>query len=153
MAIGANANIDFFGTPDALGTTPATVINTAVSLTSDLSEWTNDDDAPEVNVTIKFETDTTGAANTTITLLKQQLEVDGANDEEPPDVTNFLQTYAGTFHHNNPSVALQYKTIRVKLDNSKTSAVWNFYIVNNTGETIALTWDLTITPVANGPHA
>jgi len=153
MAIGTKTAIHFFGTPDTLGTTPATVVNGAVSLASDLSEWTNDDDAPMASVVLEFETDTTGTAGTTIDLYIQQLELISTNDAEAPDATNFLRTYAGTFYHNNPSVAVQYAQVMIALPNNKTSAVYNFYIVNNTAQTIADTWDLTVTPVTIGPHA
>jgi len=153
MTIGADAGIHFFGTADALGTTPATVVDAAVSLVGDLSEWTNDDDAPMASAVLTFETDTTGTANTTIELYMQQLDLVSTNDSEAPDVTNFLHKHVGTFYHNNPSVALQYANILFALPNNKTSSVYNFYIVNNTGQTIAATWELTITPVTLGPHA
>ena len=153
MAIGTLSAIHFFGTPDVLGTTPATVVNGAVSLASDLSEWTNDDDAPLASVLLEFETDTTGTAGTTVDLYCQLMNVASTNDEEAPDVTNFLHRYMGSFPHNNPSVAVQYSTIIVALPNTYTSQVYNFYIVNNTGQTIADTWDLTITPITYGPHA
>jgi len=152
MAIGTDTAIHFFGTADTLGTTPATVVNGAVSLASDLSEWTNDDDAPMAAVILEFETDTTGTAGTTIDLYIQQMNVISTNDEEAPDVTNFLHTFAGSFYHNNPSVAVQYAVVHVALPNVKTSSVYNFYIVNNTGQTIADTWDLTVVPYTIGPH-
>ena len=152
MAIGADAAVHFFGTADTLGTTPATVVNGAVSLASDLSEWTNDDDAPFASVVLEFETDTTGAAQTTIDLYMQQMDLISTNDAEAPDVTNFFHTHVGTFFHNNPSTAVQYAQVFIALPNNKTSAVYNFYIQNNTGQTIADTWDLTITPITIGPH-
>ena len=153
MAIGANAGIDFFGTQDILGTTPATVVNAAISLAADLSEWVNDDDAMEAEVILEWDTGDTGTANTTVDLYMQQMNIVGTNDEEAPDVTNFLQKYVGSFHYNNPGQAVQYATVTVVLPNTKTSAVYNFYIVNNTGQTIANTWDLTVAPKAPGPHA
>ena len=153
MAIGTDAAIHFFGTADTLGTTPATVVNGAVSLVGDLSEWTNDDDAPMASVVLEFATSTTGTAGTTIDLYMQQLDLISTNDAEAPDVTNFLHTYVGSFYHNNPSTAVQYAQVFILLPNNKTSAKYNFYIVNNTGQTIADTWDLTITPISHGPHA
>jgi len=153
MAIGTDAAIHFFGTQDVLGTAPATVVDAAVSLVGDLSEWTNDDDAPFANVILEFETDTTGTAGTTVDLYMQQMNIVSANDEEAPDVTNFLHTFVGSYYHNNPAVTVQYGVVTVALPNTKTSSVYNFYIVNNTGQTIADTWDLTVAPFAIGPHA
>ena len=153
MAIGTNSAIHVFGTADTLGTTPATVVNGAISLASDLSEWTNDDDAPMASVVLEFATSTTGTAGTTIDLYIQQLDLISTNDAEAPDITNFLTGYAGSFMHNNPSTAVQYAQLMVSLPNNKTSSVFNFYIVNNTGQTIADTWDLTVTPVSYGPAA
>lgn len=153
MAIGADDAVHKFGTADTLGTTPATVADGAVSLASDLSEWTNDDDAPMASVVLEFATTTTGTAGTTIDLYLQQLDLISTNDAEAPDVTNFLHTYVGSFSHNNPSTAVQYAQLLIALPNNKSSAVYNFFIVNNTGQTIADTWDLTVTPVSFGPHA
>jgi len=152
MAISTNAVIEFFGTADTLGTTPATVVNGAISLASDLQEWTNDDDAPLAMIMLTFETDTTGTAGSTIDLYCQLMNISGTDDEEPPDTTDFLHHYMGSFYHNYPSQDLQYQAIRVALPNMYTSQVYNFYIVNNTGQTIAATWDLTITPLTYGPH-
>lgn len=153
MAIGTNAAIHFFGTADALGTTPATVATGVMSLTGDLSEWTNTDDAPWASVVLEFATSTTGTANRTIDLYLQQLELVGVNDAEVPDVVNFLRHHVGTFYHNNPATTVQYAQVMIALPNNKTQAVYNFYIVNNTGQTIADTWDLTVTPITIGPHA
>ncbi len=152
MAIGENAAIHIFGTADILGTAPAAVADGDASLIGDLSEWTNDDDAPMASVVLEFATATTGTANTTIDLYMAQAELVGANDAESPDTTNFLHTHVGTFFHNNPSTAVQYAQVMISLPNNKTSAKYNFFIVNNTGQTIADTWDLTITPITIGPH-
>lgn len=152
MAIAENAAIHFFGSASALGTTPATVADGAMSLTGDLSEWTNTDDAPMASLVLEFDPADTGVANTTVDLYLQQLELVSTSDAEVPDVVNFLHTHVGTFFYNNPGTAVQYAQVTIALPNNKSQAVYNFYIMNNTGQIIADTWDLTITPITVGPH-
>lgn len=154
MAIGTDASIDFFGTQDTTGTSSASVVNAAISLASDLSTWTNDDDASTAAFVLEFTTATTGTANTFIDLYCRLLNIGdaGTEDEEAPDVTNFLHRYLGSFPHNNPSTSAQTSALIAGLPNTKTSQEYEFYIVNNLGQTISAGWDLHVTPVAKGPH-
>ena len=154
MAIGTDAAIDFFGAQDTLGTSSASVANGVISLAGDLSTWTNDDDAREAAFVLEFTTATTGTANTFVDLYCRLLNVGdaGTEDEEAPDVTNFLHKFVGSFPHNNPSTSAQTSSLRGFLPNTKASQEYEFYIVNNLGQTISAGWDLHVTPVAVGPH-
>ena len=69
-----------------------------------------------------------------------------------PDA-NFPNIYIGSFPHNNPSTGAQTASMRAALPNTKTSQTYNFYIENQTGQTISAGWDLHVTPLTIGPHA
>ena len=156
MAIGADSAILFWSTADALGNTTSAV--TAASFsdgTNDLDAWTNSDDAPLAIFALEFTTATTGDAGSTIDLYAMPLNIGnaGTEDSEIPD-SNFKHIYLGSFPHNNPSTSAQTATFGlVGLPNVITSQIYNFYIQNNTGQTISASWELTVTPVTYGPHA
>ena len=156
MAISTDAVVLFWGTPDTLGTTTSAVSNAAFSDgTNDLVAWTNDDDAPLAIFALEFTTATTGNAGSTIDLYARPLNIGdaGTEDAEVPDA-NFGHMYLGSFPHNNPSTSAQVATFgMVGLPNVVTSQIYNFYIQNNTGQTISAGWELTVTPVTFGPHA
>ena len=156
MAIGADAAIEFWGTPDVLGNTTSAVTNASFSDgTNDLDTWTNADDAPLAIFALEFTTATSGDAGSTIDLFAAPLNIGSAGtvDSEVPDA-NFGHIYLGSFPHNNPSTSAQTATFgKVGLPNVVTSQQYNFYIQNNTGQTISAGWELTVTPVTYGPHA
>jgi len=156
MAIGSDAAVEFWGTPDSLGNTTSAVTNTSFSDgANDLDAWTNADDAPLAIFALEFTTATTGDANTTIDLYARPLNIGnaGTEDSEVPD-SNFGHIYLGSFPHNNPSTSAQTATFgAVGLPNVITSQIYEFYIQNNTGQTISAGWELTVTPVTYGPHA
>ena len=60
MAIGADSNIDFFGTQDVVDdTSTSTIANNAFSVAADIAEWTNTDVAPMANFVLECQFDTT----------------------------------------------------------------------------------------------
>ena len=154
MAIGADSAIEFYGTQDTLGNTTSAVTDASFSDgTNDLNAWTNDDDAPLAAFVLEFTTATTGTANTTVDLYARLLNIDdGTGDAEVPDA-NFGHIYLGSFPHNNPSTSLQIASFKTGLPNTKTSQTYNFYIQNNTAQTISAGWELHVTPITYGPHA
>ena len=154
MTIGTGAAIEFFGTQDTLGTSSAAVADAAFSIASDLSTWTNDDDAVSASVTLLANWTTTAPdANSSIALYLRLLDVVSTNDNPIPDA-NFQHVYAGSFQLNDVTGA-QYITIDIGLPNAYTSQQYEFYIQNNSGSTEALPagWDIFVTPKAIGPHA
>ena len=156
MAIGTDSLIDFFGTADALGTTTSTVADTAFSAgTGDLTAWTNDDDAPEAAAvfTMQYASGTLDG-NPFVSLYARLLNIDGTDDEPVPDASYqnkllgrfLIDTNLGTATDNSHAADID-------LPNVYTSQVYEFYIENQTGVTIAAGWELTITPKTVGPHA
>lgn len=155
MAIGTDDRIAKFGTLDALGTTTSAVIDDAFSDgTNDLLAWTNDDDALEAAFCLEFTTATTGAAGSIINLYAalQNIGDAGTEDAEVPDA-NFPHTFIGQFYHNNPSTTAQAANMIAFLPNQMTSQIYHFYIEDKTGEDISASWELSVTPLAEGPAA
>ena len=151
MAIGTDALVDFFGSLDALDDTSGSVADAAFSVAGDLLAWTNDDDAPQASVT--FEGDFAAAvdAGSTVTFYAQLLNVVSTNDNEVPDA-NFPHIILGYFPLNDVATA-QFITIRINLPNAKTSSEYQFFIQNNSGQSLDAAWNIHITPISPGPHA
>lgn len=150
MAISTDAAIEFFGTQDTLGTSSAAVSSTNFSIASDLSTFTNDDDAPQASVTLFVDYSVAPTASSSISLFLQLLNVQSTNDNDVPDA-NFQHVFVGAFPVNNVTTA-QYITIDIALPNGKTSQEYVPFIQNNTGQTIPAGWDMFITPKTIGPH-
>lgn len=152
MPITTNDAIEKFGTQDLVTGTPGTVADGAFSVAGDVSTWTNDDDAIMATATALFDWDTTAPdVNSSVNLYARLLNVQSTNDQDVPDA-NFGHTYLGSFPVNDV-LTNQYISIEISLPNTKSSQEYEFYIENNTGETIQNTWDLWITPKAIGPHS
>ena len=151
MAISTGAAIEFFGTQDTLGTSSAAVADAAFSIASDLSTWTNDDDAVIASVTLSCTFSVAPTANTSLNLYLRLLDVQSTNDNTVPDA-NFQHVYVGSFPLND-STSAQYITIDIGLPNAYTSQQYEFYIENRSGQSLPAGWDIFVTPKAIGPHA
>ena len=151
MAIATGAAVEFFGTQDTLGTSSAAVADAAFSIAGDLSTWTNDDDAVSASVTLLANFSVAPTANTSVNLYLRLLDVQSTNDGTVPDA-NFQHTYVGSFPLNDSTVA-QYITMDIGLPNSVTSQQYEFYVENQSGQSLPAGWDIYVTPKAIGPHA
>ena len=151
MAISTGSAIEFFGTQDTLGTSSAAVADAAFSVAGDLSTWTNDDDVVSASVTLLANFSVAPTANTSVNLYLRLLDVQSTNDGTVPDA-NFQHTYVGSFPLNDSTVA-QYITIDIGLPNSVTSQQYEFYVENQSGQSLPAGWDIYVTPKAIGPHA
>ena len=151
MAITTDAAIDFFGTQDTLGTSSSAVTDTSFSVAGDLSTWVNDDDAKETAVVLNVNYSVAPDANSVINLYLRPLNIQSTNDQEIPDA-NFLHTYVGSFPVNDVTTS-QFSSIIISLPNVETSQNYEFYVENQTGQTMPAGWDIFVTPKAIGPHA
>lgn len=154
MAIGSNSGIHFFGTQDTLDNTTSAVSDGAFSDgTNDLSEWTNDDDAPMAHVVFEGTFSVAPDANSSVNLYARKMDIGnaGTEDEDAPDA-NHTHSYVGSFGLNDVTSA-QTAGLLIALPNSKTSQKYVFYIENNGGQTLSASWSLHVTPVTTGPHA
>lgn len=151
MAITTDALIEVFGTQDTLGTSSAAVADTAFSVAGDLSTWVNDDDAINASVVMLANFSVAPTANTSLNLYLRPLDVQSTNDQDVPDA-NFQHTYAGSFPLNDVTTA-QYIAIEISLPNTKTSQNYEFYIENQSGQSLPAGWDIYVRPKSLAPHA
>ena len=151
MTIGTDAAVEFFGTQDTLGTSSAAVSDNAYSVAGDLSTWTNDDDAPMATVVLLADFSVAPDANSSINLYLRLLDISGTNDGDVPDA-NFQHTYVGSFPLNDVTTA-QYIPIVISLPNVVTSQQYEFYVENQSGQSLPAGWDVTVGPKTIGPHA
>ena len=149
MAIGSGSLIEFFGTQDTITGSGATVADAAFGAAA--TTWTNDDDAPRASVVLAGTYSVAPTANTVVNLYLRPLDIQSTNDQDVPDA-NYTHVYAGSFPINDVTTN-QYITIDITLPNTYTSQQYEFYIENQTGQTIQAGWDLYITPKTYGPHA
>jgi hypothetical protein len=151
MTIGTGAAIDFFGTQDTLGTSSAAVADAAFSIAGDLSTWTNDDDAKQASVTFFGNFSVAPDVNSVINLYLRLLNIQGTNDQDVPDA-NFQHVYVQSIPLNDTTAA-QYVPVEISLPNAYTSTDYEFYIQNESGQSLPAGWDIYPTPKAIGPKA
>jgi hypothetical protein len=156
MAIGTNSTIEFHGTADTVHSSPATVADGAFSVASDVSQWTNDDDAPFAYFELQLTAAGLGgapAAGTTVDLFTRIMDLRGTTDDSLAPQTNFEHYYLGSFPVDDQDADQNIVIGPVRLPNPETSTVHEFYIKNNMGVATGTTWELYVTPVTFGPHA
>lgn len=154
MAIGTNDGIEKFGTIDSVDSSSAAVNDGAMSAQSDITSWTNDDDAMMIRATLTFQY-STGTIDGKIALHMRQINsAGGAADEAIPTTSN-KTGYVGTFDISPGTSASTdtAATLDVAMQNTKPSAEYELYLFNDSGVQIAAGWGLKITPLAAGPHA
>lgn len=148
MAIGTDAAIEFFGTQDTV-TSSESALNDATFSAG--QSWTNDDDAPFAVVILDATWATAPTANSAVELYARRMNIaDTTGDEETPD-SNKKDSWVGTFYPNDVTSG-QYLSADIRLNNVYTSQVYEFFIYNDTGQTISANWDLHVTPKTIGPH-
>lgn len=155
MAIGTGAAIEFFGTQDTVtaGGGTSAVTNGSFSAAADVVSggWTNDDDAPLASVVLTCAYATAPTASSAVNLYARLMNIDSTNDAITPDADN-THVYLGSFPLDN-TTSTQYIAIDVRLPNTYSSQVYEFYIENDGGQTMSAGWTLKVTPKTYGPHA
>jgi len=157
MTIGTDDLIVSYGTQDQVDSTAGTVANDAYSVAGDVSDWTNDDDAPGATFTWKGQFDTTMPTVGSIDLYCTLLNIQSTNDENDTDA-NYTPHYLGSFEIDFGVAADTdfYTTLYVPElpPGTQTSQIYRFFIKNDgTAQTIGTSWNLWVTPVTQGPHA
>jgi hypothetical protein len=160
MAIGTDDAIHKFGTQDQVTVaSPGSVANGAFSAAGDVTDWTNDDDAPMAIFVLVLQ-DLSGAATAgdTIDLYCKPLNVVNTTGDHQGPGTNIESIYLGSFLVDAVDPAAtddNYVLGPVGLPNTKSSQEYEFYIYNNltTVSIDAADWELWVTPVTYGPHA
>ena len=157
MAIGAESTIEFHGTADTIHNSPATVTDGNFSIAGDVSQWTNDDDAPFAYFELRLTAAGLGgapSAGARVDLFTRLMDLRGTSDDSfTPTVDNFEHYRLGSFPVENQDANQNIVIGPVRLPNAETSQVHEFYIKNETGVALGTTWELYITPATFGPHA
>ncbi|PCJ26700.1 MAG: hypothetical protein COA94_04705 [Rickettsiales bacterium] len=151
MAIGTDATIIVLGTTDvADDTSTSAIVDGVMSVAADITAWTNDDDAPFANFILNWQ-----SAATTLTgnifLHVRPINIDGANDSPIPTTADPIGR-AGVFEIDGAKAINTDHPYLASIDlrpfTMKTSQEFEFYLFNNTGETIAANWDLDVVPLS-----
>ena len=155
MAIGADSLIDFFGTQDSVddGGTSA-ITDGSFSVAADVATWTNDDDAPNAVFVLRCQWGTAPTDGSVINLYGRKLNVQSTNDSPIPSANN-LDQYIGTFTVDGDvatATDAYHVTNWLVLPNHVTSQQYDFYLENQSGQTISAGWAMWITPATKGPH-
>jgi len=151
MTIGTDSAIEFFGAQTSLDSTSGSVSNDTFSVAGDLSTFTNSDDAPQASVVLEATLSVAPDANSSVAFFAQMIDIQSTNDQLVP-TANFQQVFLGSFPVKDVTTA-QFIPIIISLPNNATSQIYQFFIQNNTGQTISAGWDIHITPKTIGPHA
>lgn len=155
MTISTDSIIDFFGTQDVVDSSSSAVVDAAFSVTADISQWTNDDDAELAAFALKFQYPSGTITNGGVHLYARLMNIDSTNDEPVPD-TGWEEHYLGTFPTDSGLAVTTDNYLSLghdaELPNMYTSQVYEFYIKNDCGVTLTAGWTLKITPKAKGPH-
>lgn len=160
MALPATALQEFFdGTQTELtaGQTVGTLTDGAFSNgTTDIDVIENSDQARAASFVLKCQWATvTGIANTVVNLHARPLNIEVANDAPVPSANNlqhFIQSFVA-----DGDVATSTNTYLIikeaSLIGMGDAQDWEFYLENQTGQTIALLWQLWIRFKGTGPKA
>jgi len=155
MAIGADALIEFFeGTnpTDITNGSNATVAAGVYSIAGDIDAWINTDDSPEAAFVLKYASTSSPAAGGSVLLYATLLNfLSGNEDETAPTASDESAHLLGQFKI--PVATASHITLRAQLPNVETQQEYQFFILNNTNQTMLNTWELHVQSVTEGPHA
>lgn len=152
MAIGTDAAINFVGAQDSLDNTSGSVADDAFSVAGDLLDWTNDDDALTVDIVLEANFSVAPDANSSVALFAQVLNVVSTNDPLIP-TANYQDVFLTSFPVKDVTGNRFSNPKTISLPRLQSSQIVDYFIQNNTGQTISAGWDLHVTPNAIGPHA
>lgn len=154
MTIGTNDLVEKFGTLTSVddGST-SSIANAAFSVAADISAWTNSDDVRECAFVLKAQWATiTSVANRLVNIYARPINIQGTNDPVAPG-TNRFSNCIGSFIVYAASTGTDYffESSRCLLPNMKSGQEYEFYIENQTAQTISANWALWIMPLTSGP--
>lgn len=155
MTIASDATIEFFGTADTISSSPSAISDGAMSAVADTVEWTNDDDAIDVTMLLKWQYPS-GTIDGHVYAHIRPIEVDGTNDCPAPTTTDQVNR-VGLFEIATAQAATTDTyyicTLSLMPWSTKTSQKYQIFLFNSTGVTISASWVLKIIPKTVGPHA
>lgn len=153
MSLSALSIIDSFGTQDEVSVaSPTQISDGSFSLDSDITEWSNSDNAPSAAFVLQCQFSSTPDDGSTINLYARRMDVQGVNNSPKPSAVNKDQ-FIGQFFIDGDLVVdtdSYLVTGWLQLNNHSSSQPYEFYIENLTGQTISSGWSLFTTPVTRG---
>lgn len=154
MAIGTDAGIEFFGTTDqVISVAGAAITDGNFSDSGDLTQWTNDDDAPYALFAFDLTMSGSPTAGTVVELYARLMNVSDTTEDSNAPSSTFNHKFLGAFPMDSGGTAQIGVIGPVKLPNMQTSQVYDFYIKNESGASVNTGSTVDITPVTMGPHA
>jgi len=154
MAIAAKDLVDKFGTQTVVDSgATASVLNASFSASADQLVFTNTDDVPNAVFVLSCQWAVLPTDNSVINLYARKLNVDGVNDTAIPDAAN-LDQYIGAFVADGTVAVVTtafLTTAVLALPNHVSGQQYEFYIENQSGQTISAGWTLKLTPLTIGP--
>ena len=151
MTINADGTIEEYGTRDALDDTTTSAVSDAnMSVQADAAEWTNTNDAAEIQLILMFQ-HPAGSISGSINVHVRPIEVDGTNDTPIPTTANPLG-HAGSFQldASQATATDTFYTTKIPLTpfSTKSQQKYEFYLLNDSGQTMSADWDLDGVPKA-----
>jgi hypothetical protein len=125
------------------------VANDAKSVQGDLSTaspiWTNTQNAATASFKLVCGFSFAPTVNSRVSIYARLMNVDGASDEPMPDAT-FNGRFIGAFNVDEATASAPHIAVDVPLPAWGDASEMEFYIGNNTGQTISANWRLYIDP-------
>lgn len=153
MAIGTNDRIlKFEDTAANIGDSSVAIANDAWSLSTDVLEWTNEDDSELVSLVMDCSYTTAPNANGVITIHPRMNEIVSTNNE--PDIDDdFVPRSIGGFVVKNVTGAQRLFAGPFLLPVWKSQQKITFFFYNGSGQQIDAGWVPYVRSIAPGPHA
>lgn len=151
MTISTNAAVSFLGTQVTTITTNATVLTAAFSTQAQATVFTNTNDAKEARFVFTGTFAVAVTASSSVALFARPLLIDGVVSSEIPDA-NFQHVYVGSFPVSNTAgTGVQNSYFEGSLPDGVAAQTMEFYIQNNSGQTLNSGAVVKVTPAAIGP--
>jgi len=157
MAFATDDLIDKFGTLSAdLGNTTSAVTDNDMSDgTNDLDAFTNTEDASWCLCILIGQWATLPTDQTAFHVHARRMSVQSTNDAPLPLEGVNLGEFIGSIPVDG-NVAVTTDTLMVskwlRLPNSKSSQIYNFYLENQSGQTLSAGWEFYVSTVGMGPQ-
>ena len=153
MPIATNDLIVKFGTLASVddGTT-STIATAAFSVAADIVAWTNADDVPEAQFILSAQWATiTGVANKAVIIHARPINIDGTLDPVIPSASRFMPVAYFNVFAAVINTTYYFESTKCVLPLLKTAQEFEFYLENQTGQTMSASWTLKIMPQSAGP--
>ena len=150
MTIDVNDLQNKYGTLTDLANTSGAVLINSFSAQTDLLSWENTEDLPTAGIVGLFTFSTAPSASSPMLLLyARPLNIDGGDSADIPSA-NVQREFLGIFSLA-PRTGLQKIPLVASLLALKSAQTFEFYVENQSGETLDAGWSLQITPTTVGP--